>query len=104
MLLRISRETKGEYIFTSYSSATLPSQIPTSRDNSYPKVGWINKGEKDVKTKDTAGKDLKEDEAGDYYNFEVAFAYQALPGQAQHMRSKNIQWVAYEEPDQWVAC
>ena len=58
-------------------------------DKGYPKEGWINQG-KDVKTKDTAGKDIKEDQAGDYYNFEVAFSYAALPGQGAHLRAKNI--------------
>lgn len=37
------------------------------------------------------GKDA--DQAGDYVNFEVAFAYSALPGQGDDLRSKNIQYV-----------
>lgn len=59
-------------------------------DVGYPKTGWIDQGKSGVGTKDTAGTDIKEDQAGDYYNFEVAFSYAALPGQAQHLRAKNI--------------
>jgi Ca2+-dependent lipid-binding protein len=58
-------------------------------DSGYPKTDWINQG-KQMNTKDTAGKDIKEDEAGNYYNFEVAFSYAALPGQGNHLRAKNI--------------
>ncbi|RXK42692.1 C2 domain-containing protein [Tremella mesenterica] len=59
-------------------------------DEGYPKTGWINEGNDAIKTKDTAGKDVEEDQAGDYYNFEVAFSYIALPGQGAHERAKNI--------------
>ncbi|OCF41030.1 C2 domain-containing protein [Kwoniella heveanensis CBS 569] len=59
-------------------------------DEGYPKSGWINQGNENIKSKDTAGKDITEDEAGDYYNFEVAFSYAALPGQAASLRAKNI--------------
>ncbi|KAK4688253.1 hypothetical protein P7C73_g1870, partial [Tremellales sp. Uapishka_1] len=59
-------------------------------DQGYPKEGWINQGDKTQKSKDTAGKDINEDQAGDYYNFEVAFSYAALPGQGQNLRAKNI--------------
>ncbi|WWC97592.1 hypothetical protein V866_004476 [Kwoniella sp. B9012] len=59
-------------------------------DEGYPKSGWINQGNEDIKSKDTAGKDITEDEAGDYYNFEVAFSYAALPGQGAQLRAKNI--------------
>lgn len=51
-------------------------------DSGYPKQHWIDKGE-DVKTKDTAGKELEEDQAGDYWNFEVAFAYEVSKGECQ---------------------
>lgn len=40
-----------------------------------------------------AGRDA--DQAGDYVNFEVAFAYSALPGQGSELMSKNIQCVHY---------
>ena len=59
-------------------------------DEGYPKTSWIDQGNDDMKMKDTAGKDINEDQAGDYYNFEVAFAYAALPGQGGHLRAKNI--------------
>ncbi|OXC65474.1 hypothetical protein AYX13_05483 [Cryptococcus neoformans] len=59
-------------------------------DEGYPHTGWINQGNDDIKTKDTSGKDVEEDEAGDYYNFEVAFSYAALPGQGAHQRARNI--------------
>ncbi|OCF60178.1 C2 domain-containing protein [Kwoniella mangroviensis CBS 10435] len=59
-------------------------------DEGYPKSGWINQGNEDIHSKDTAGKDITEDEAGDYYNFEVAFSYAALPGQGAQLRAKNI--------------
>lgn len=58
-------------------------------DDGYPKTSWIDQGN-DVTSKDTSGKDITEDQAGDYYNFEVAFSYAALPGQGAHLRAKNI--------------
>ncbi|KAK8844773.1 hypothetical protein IAR55_006623 [Kwoniella newhampshirensis] len=59
-------------------------------DEGYPKSDWIDQGNPEIKSKDTAGKDIMEDEAGDYYNFEVAFSYAALPGQGNQLRAKNI--------------
>jgi len=59
-------------------------------DAGYPKDEWINQGNSDLKTKDTAGKDISEDEAGSYYNFEAGFSYSALPGSNNRDRSKNI--------------
>ena len=59
-------------------------------DQGYPKTGWIDQGNADIKSKDTAGKDIAEEQAGDYYNFEVAFSYAALPGQGASLRAKNI--------------
>ncbi len=35
-------------------------------------------------------KGLDADQSGDYVNYEVAFAYQALPRQGSKLRSKNI--------------
>lgn len=55
----------------------------------YPRTDWIDEGE-GVPLKDTAGKELEEDQAGDYYNFEAAFSYSALPGQGTSLRAKNI--------------
>lgn len=62
-------------------------------EEGYPHTGWINQGNDDIKSKDTSGKDIEEDEAGDYYNFEVAFSYAALPGQGAHQRAKNIHFL-----------
>lgn len=59
-------------------------------DEGYPKDEWINQGNKGTKSNDTSGKAIEEDQAGDYYNFEVAFSYAALPGQGAHLREKNI--------------
>ncbi|KAJ9109924.1 hypothetical protein QFC19_001905 [Naganishia cerealis] len=56
----------------------------------YPKDQWINKGDPKAKSKDTSGKIIDEDAAGDYYNFEVAFAYSAVEGKNQGTRAKNI--------------
>ena len=59
-------------------------------DEGYPKKGWINEGNEDIKSKTMAGDELEEDDAGDYYNFEASFAYAAIPGQGAQLRSKNI--------------
>ncbi|KAI5450049.1 hypothetical protein NCC49_003811 [Naganishia albida] len=56
----------------------------------YPKDNWINKGQHEAKSKDTTGKIIDEDAAGDYYNFEIAFAYSAVEGKNQGTRAKNI--------------
>lgn len=58
-------------------------------DRGYPKTDWIDDGE-NKPLKDPAGKEIEEDQAGDYYNFEVAFSYSALPGQGASLRAKNI--------------
>jgi Ca2+-dependent lipid-binding protein len=59
-------------------------------DAGYPETGWIDQGNEGVHTDGPTGKSLEEDQAGDYYNFEVAFSYAALPGQGAHLRAKNI--------------
>lgn len=59
-------------------------------DKGYPREHWINQGQSDVKSKDTAGKEVGDDQAGSYCNMEVGFVYQALPGQGQSLRAKNI--------------
>jgi Ca2+-dependent lipid-binding protein len=58
-------------------------------DHGYPRTDWIDQGE-GLDLKDPGGKKIDEDQAGDYYNFEVAFSYAALPGQAATERAKNI--------------
>lgn len=59
-------------------------------DPDYPREHWINKGDTEAQSKDTAGKILEEDQAGDYYNFEVAFAYTSAPGHSGRERAHNI--------------
>jgi Ca2+-dependent lipid-binding protein len=59
-------------------------------DANYPKTGWIDEVNDFIKSKDTSGNEITEEQAGDYYNFEVAFSYAALPGQGAHLRAKNI--------------
>ena len=85
--VRITDLGQGSNPFRITSIRALPDQ---PGDSGYPKTSWINQGNDDIKTKDTAGKEIAEDQAGDYYNFEVAFSYAALPGQGAHLRAKNI--------------
>ena len=85
--VRITDLGQGSNPFRVTSIRALPDQ---PGDEGYPKTGWIDEGDPNIKSKDTAGKDLEEDQAGDYYNFEVAFSYAALPGQGAHLRAKNI--------------
>ena len=85
--VRITDLGQGSNPFRITSIRALPDQ---PGDSGYPKTSWINQGNDDIKTKDTAGKEIAEDQAGDYYNFEVAFSYAALPGQSAHLRAKNI--------------
>jgi Ca2+-dependent lipid-binding protein len=59
-------------------------------DAGYPETGWIDQGNEGVHSDGPTGKSIEEDQAGDYYNFEVAFSYAALPGQGAHLRAKNI--------------
>lgn len=60
-------------------------------DDNYPKTSWINEGNQDATSSNPmTGKAVEEDQAGDYYNFEVAFSYAALPGQGTRLREKNI--------------
>lgn len=82
--VRITDVDQGSNALRITSIRALPDQ---PGDKGYPKTDWINEGT-DEKMKDTTGKEIQEDQAGDYYNFEAAFAYSALPGQKD--RSKNI--------------
>lgn len=59
-------------------------------DEGYPKTGWIDQGNKGIHSDGPTGESMAEDQAGDYYNFEVAFSYAALPGNGAHARAKNI--------------
>ncbi|KAF8513153.1 hypothetical protein BU17DRAFT_77267 [Hysterangium stoloniferum] len=61
-------------------------------DKEYPREEWIDQGtnlllEQAEKAR-VEGRD--NEQSGDYVNFEVAFSYQALPGQGNDLRSKNI--------------
>ncbi|ORY26481.1 hypothetical protein BCR39DRAFT_540905 [Naematelia encephala] len=85
--VRITDLGQGSNPFRITSIRALPDQ---PGDEGYPKTNWINQGNEQVNDKDTAGKDITEDQAGDYYNFEVAFSYAALPGQGANLRAKNI--------------
>lgn len=85
--IRITDIGQGSNPIRITSIRALPDQ---PGEEGYPHTGWINQGNNDIKSKDTTGKDIEEDEAGDYYNFEVAFSYAALPGQGAHQRAKNI--------------
>lgn len=84
--VRITDMAQGVNPLRITSIRALPDQ---PGDKGYPKTEWIDEGQ-DEPLKDTAGKEIEEDQAGDYYNFEVAFAYSAMPGQNQKDRAKNI--------------
>lgn len=84
--VRITDVGQGSNPLRITSIRALPDQ---PGDKGYPKKDWIDQGE-NKPLKDTGGKEIDEDEAGDYYNFEVAFAYSALPGQGASQRAKNI--------------
>ncbi|GMK56735.1 hypothetical protein CspeluHIS016_0305750 [Cutaneotrichosporon spelunceum] len=82
--VRITDVSQGSNALRITSVRALPDQ---PGDRGYPKTHWIDDGE-NLKLKDTTGKEIEEDQAGDYYNFEATFAYSALPGDKE--RSKNI--------------
>jgi Ca2+-dependent lipid-binding protein len=85
--VRITDLVQGTNPLRITSIRALPDQ---PGDEGYPKTNWIDQGNQDMKTNDTASKEKQEDQAGDYYNFECAFSYAALPGQGQSLRAKNI--------------
>lgn len=57
----------------------------------WPKKHWINKGQKDVKTKDSTGEAMDLEDAGDYYNFEISFSYSSLDSTSPNSKEENIQ-------------
>ncbi|CAE6468691.1 unnamed protein product [Rhizoctonia solani] len=67
-------------------------QTSQATRSKYPREEWIDQGTNMLmdraESERQAGRDA--DQAGDYVNFEVAFAYAALPGQGGDLRSKNI--------------
>jgi Ca2+-dependent lipid-binding protein len=85
--VRITDLGQGQNPLRITSIRALPDQ---PGDDGYPKTEWIDQGNPNVGKKGTAGESLAEDQAGDYYNFEVAFSYAALPGQGDRLRAKNI--------------
>ncbi|QRW25571.1 C2 domain-containing protein [Rhizoctonia solani] len=87
--VRISDIGQGTNPFRIVSMRALPDQ---PGDKEYPREEWIDQGTNELmdraEAERKAGRDA--DQAGDYVNFEVAFAYAALPGQGGDLRSKNI--------------
>jgi hypothetical protein len=59
----------------------------------YPREEWIDLGTNELMERAAKAKEAGEDadQAGDYVNFEIAFAYSAEPGKGSESRSKNIQ-------------
>lgn len=97
--VRISDIGQGTNPFRIVSMRALPDQ-PGEKE--YPREEWIDQGTGQLggvdtakKGKESAGKQtdldkVDRDQAGDYVNYEVAFAYQAMPGQGDQLRAKNI--------------
>ncbi|CCO32297.1 Meiotically up-regulated gene 190 protein [Rhizoctonia solani AG-1 IB] len=87
--VRISDIGQGTNPFRIVSMRALPDQ---PGDKEYPREEWIDQGTNELmeraEAERKAGRDA--DQAGDYVNFEVAFAYAALPGQGGDLRSRNI--------------
>ncbi|ELU42216.1 hypothetical protein AG1IA_03752 [Rhizoctonia solani AG-1 IA] len=99
--VRISDIGQGTNPFRIVSMRALPDQ-PGDKEYVilYPREEWIDQGTNELmdraEAERKAGRDA--DQAGDYVNFEVAFAYAALPGQGGDLRSKNIQIQFIPEP------
>ncbi|KZO96650.1 hypothetical protein CALVIDRAFT_537016 [Calocera viscosa TUFC12733] len=87
--VRISDLGQGDNPLRILSMRALPDR---PGDPDYPREEWIDQGSGDILKRQEeerkAGKDA--DQAGDYVNYEVAFAYQAMPGQGDRLRAKNI--------------
>ncbi|KAG8820265.1 hypothetical protein FRC19_009016 [Serendipita sp. 401] len=87
--VRISDIGQGTNPFRIVSMRALPDQ-PGEKE--YPREEWIDQGTnmlmQEADPKDKNPKD--QDQAGDYVNYEVSFAYQAMPGQGDKLRAKNI--------------
>jgi Ca2+-dependent lipid-binding protein len=87
--VRISDLGQGDNPLRILSMRALPDR-PGDKD--YPKEEWIDQGTGDILKRQAEeraeGKDA--DQAGDYVNYEVSFAYQAMPGQGDRLRAKNI--------------
>lgn len=57
-------------------------------DPEYPRDSWITGDYHQMEREK-----LREEQSGDYVNYEVAFAYQARPGETDKLRAHNIQSV-----------
>ncbi|EJD51313.1 hypothetical protein AURDEDRAFT_159718 [Auricularia subglabra TFB-10046 SS5] len=83
--VRISDIGQGTNPLRIISMRALPDQ---PGDKEYPREEWVGLSKGEIEKKRSEGKD--EDQSGDYVNYEVAFSYQALPGQGKDLRQKNI--------------
>lgn len=105
--VRISDIGQGTNPFRIVSMRALPDQ-PGEKE--YPREEWIDQGTNSLlEDAKNSQKSQDLDQSGDYVvstlwramacshsttqNYEVAFSYQALPGQGDQLRAKNIQYV-----------
>jgi len=80
--VKVSDLGLGDIPFRIISMRALPDQ---PGDTDYPRDNWITG---DYHSKEL--EKLREEQSGDYVNYEVAFAYQAQPGQTDKLRAHNI--------------
>ncbi|KZT59170.1 hypothetical protein CALCODRAFT_516259 [Calocera cornea HHB12733] len=87
--VRISDLGQGDNALRILSMRALPDR---PGEPEYPRAEWIDQGTGDIlKKEEEMRKEGKAaDQAGDYVNYEVAFVYQAMPGQGDRLRAKNI--------------
>ncbi|KAG9080546.1 hypothetical protein FRC06_006453 [Ceratobasidium sp. 370] len=87
--VRISDIGQGTNPFRIISMRALPDQ---PGDKEYPREEWIDQGTNELVERAAKAREAGEDadQAGDYVNFEVAFAYSAEPGKGSDSRSRNI--------------
>ncbi|QRV98489.1 C2 domain-containing protein [Ceratobasidium sp. AG-Ba] len=87
--VRISDIGQGTNPFRIISMRALPDQ---PGDKEYPREEWIDQGTNELMERAEKAKAAGEDadQAGDYVNFEVAFAYSAEPGKGSDTKEKNI--------------
>ena len=88
--VRISDIGQGTNPLRIISMRALPDQ---PGDKEYPREEWVGLSQEEIEKKRKEGAAKDEDQSGDYVNYEVAFSYQALPGQGKQLRQKNIQCV-----------
>ncbi|KAG8694302.1 hypothetical protein FRC09_009939, partial [Ceratobasidium sp. 395] len=87
--VRISDIGQGTNPFRIISMRALPDQ---PGDKEYPREEWIDQGTNELMERSAKAREAGEDadQAGDYVNFEVAFAYSAEPGKGSDSRARNI--------------